>query len=352
MIEDNRNNNIELNKLALHHLDPKTVVPSVIAQKATKSVLQSVTGTPEYIDLVRQYELKSENSKLLDLAILKADEPIGRNAVSLLLDLKEGKFVSKRITSKDSSKTVRILTAMSSIGSKESIDIIEGVALSNSYSLPIRKKASEMIGKSQSGEDRALGLLRTKKVPAELIPNVVEGVKGAWRKSVYIEAATFLSGGGKTIHKKKVPPIKELLALKPFTENGKAVFERTCNVCHQVNGVGADFGPKLTEIGSKLPKEGLLNATIHPSAGIVVGFETSQLNMKDGSKLTGIIVSKTETDILLKYPGGTTQNIKTVDVKAIKQLPESMMPAGLHEAMTKQELADLVQYLSSLKKKE
>jgi hypothetical protein len=33
-------------------------------------------------------------------------------------------------------------------------------------------------------------------------------------------------------------------------------------------------------------------------------------------------------------------------------MTESMMPEGLHETMTKQELADIIQYMSTLKKKE
>ena len=73
--------------------------------------------------------------------------------------------------------------------------------------------------------------------------------------------------------------------------------------------------------------------------------------MNDGSTLTGIISSKTETDIDLKFPGGSLQKIKTSDVKKVKELPESMMPANMFETMTKQELADLLAYLSSLKKK-
>ena len=112
-----------------------------------------------------------------------------------------------------------------------------------------------------------------------------------------------------------------------------------------------DFGPKLSEIGSKLPKEGQYMAILHPSAGISFGFEGWEIKMKDGSMLTGIISSKTETDIDLKYPGGATQRIKTADVKSMKQLPDSMMPTGLQESMSSQELVDLVEYLMTLKKK-
>lgn len=350
MIEDNSSNDLELNRLVLHHLDPEEARQSAIANKAIKDVVQSLSGKPEYIDLVRQYELKSETSKLLDLAIAKANEPIGVDAVRLLLEFKEAPLVRNVIMSKDLNKTIAVLTAIGSVGNTESINILESVALSNSYSSPVRQKSAEMIGKSRGGEDRALELLRNKKVPAEFVPSVVAGLNGSRRKAVYNEALTFLPGSVKAVNEKEVPVLNELLAMTGNAKNGAAVFKRSCFVCHQVNAEGFDFGPKLTEIGSKLPKEGLLDAIVRPSAGISFGFETWQIDMKDGANLMGIIASRTETDIELKYPGGANQKIKTNDVKTIKNLPESMMPKG-DEMLTKQELADLVQYLSLLKKK-
>ena len=146
--------------------------------------------------------------------------------------------------------------------------------------------------------------------------------------------------------------MSELLAFKANQVNGKAVFSRVCAICHQVNKEGNEFGPALTEIGSKYPKEGLLEAIVYPSKGISFNNEGYELKMKDGSKLTGIIASKTAAEIILKYPGGTKQTIKTSDVKSTEQLKTSMMPEGLHENMSGQELADLLEYLSTLKKKQ
>lgn len=350
MIEDNSSNDLEFNRLVLHHLDPKEARQSVVASKAIKDIVQSLTGKPEYIDLVRQYELKSETSKLLDLAIAKANEPIGVDAARLLLEFKGAPLVHNVIISKDLNKISAALTVIGSVGNTESIDILENVALSNSYSSSIRQKAAEMIGKSRLGEDRALELLRTKKATLELVPSFVAGLKESRRKAVYAESLTFLP---ETVKNTKAQPsvtLNELLALTGNTQNGAAIFKRSCNVCHQVGQVGFDVGPKLTEIGSKLPKEGLFDAIINPSAGISFGFETWQIDLKDGSSLMGIITSRTETDIELKYPGGATQKIKTNNVKTIKNLPESLMPKA-DEMLTKQELADLVQYLSLLKKK-
>lgn len=351
MIESNKTSNPELNKLVLNHLDLKTVQQSEIAKKAVTEVLKSVYGTEEYIDLVRRYELKSEKPKLMDLAISKADVPLGRAAISLLLDLKGSDLVRNAISNSDTSKSMKVITALRGVGSKQSIDILQNVAFSSSYNKPIRLKAASKMGGSMSGEDKVLQLLRDKKISKEMIPNFVDGLKGAWRKAIYLEARTYLPDGGKSVQKKKIPTIKEIETLNASAEKGKAVFKNNCFVCHRVNNEGYDFGPNLSEIGTKLPKEAVLEAIVQPSAGINFGYEGWQLSMKDGSVLTGIIASKTESDIDLKYPAGVKQKIKTSDVKSKKELTESMMPSGLHETMSNQELADLLAYLSELKKK-
>ena len=140
--------------------------------------------------------------------------------------------------------------------------------------------------------------------------------------------------------------------LQANTINGKAIFTNACAVCHQVGNEGYDFGPKLTEIGSKYPKDGLLRSIVYPSEGISFNSEGWIIKLKDGSTLTGLLASKTETDLDLKLPGGSRQKIRTSEVTSMKQMKVSMMPEGLHESLSNQELADLLEYLKSLQKKQ
>jgi putative heme-binding domain-containing protein len=334
----------------LHALDVNTVKGSLIAQNALNKLLRSVPGTPEYIELVRRYELKTENKQLLDLAISKYRQGMGRDAAGLLLKYGGGPLAMTVITGKDSTRTNALLTSIGRVGSKESIDMLKMITLSPNYPMAIRKQAASRLGRSGGAEDLVLELLKSKKIPQSLVPDVVSSVQGAWRKSVRNEAAAYLPNA-KTQLVKKVPQMPELVRLKASAASGKGVFTNTCAVCHQVSNEGLDFGPRLTEIGSKYPKEGLLKSIVYPSEGIAFNNEGYELKLKDGSTLTGIIASKTETDILLKFPGGAKQSLKTSDVKSIKQLKVSMMPEGLHESMSTQDLANLLEYLSTLKKK-
>jgi putative heme-binding domain-containing protein len=313
--------------------------------------LKTVQGTPEYIELVRRYELKDQNKHLLELAIDKYRQPMGRDAAGMLLKFGGTPLAWKVITGKDTTRSNAFLTSLSRVGSKESLDMLQAIVLTKTYPMELRQQAARRIGRSSGGEDVVLGLLRTKKIPEPLVPGAVASVQGAWRKAVRNEATAYLPNAvAKT--EKKEPTIADLGSLKANIAGGKGVFTNTCSVCHQVNNEGLDFGPKLTEIGAKYPREGLLESIVHPSKGISFGYEGWEIKLKDGSTITGIISSKTETDIALKLPGGAKQQIKTRDVKSMREIKESMMPEGLHESMSKQELVNLLGYLENLKKKQ
>jgi len=161
-----------------------------------------------------------------------------------------------------------------------------------------------------------------------------------------------LPEGEKNVLVKKAPSMQEILPLTPSAAEGLKIFTNNCSLCHQVNGTGSDFGPNLTGIGSKLPKEGLLDAIVYPSKGIGFGYETWELKMKDGSTISGIIASKTATDIDIKFAGGSKKQIKRSDVKSMQQTKLSAMPENLYANMSTQDMANLLEYLKGLKKKQ
>ncbi|MDP7654471.1 MAG: c-type cytochrome, partial [Roseibacillus sp.] len=146
------------------------------------------------------------------------------------------------------------------------------------------------------------------------------------------------------------PPVVELVKRKGNAANGKQLFAtKTCLVCHQAGGVGINFGPGLSEIGDKLDKNALYQAILEPSAGISMGFEGWEVTLKDKSTLVGIVV-ETDEDLTVTMIGGAKRTINKGEVSTRKKLKQSLMYPGLHQLMTPDELVDLVEYLSSLRK--
>jgi putative membrane-bound dehydrogenase-like protein len=342
-------NQVEISNLALRHLDPAFVKQSADAQAALKKVLDANYGNGVYMELVSRYDLVSENRRLLDLALSKSNENLGRQAGQQLLKQGGSALVWTTIKGKDQTKGENILASIKGVGNKESLGILQSVTTDSKYPMALRTAAVKAMGGTMNGEDQVLVLLKEGKIAGELKSAAVQGVSGAWRKAVKVEAAKYLQEEGTVA--KKHPAVKELITMKGNVAKGKDVFAMYCSVCHQVNADGMDFGPKLSEIGDKLPKEALYAAIFDPSAGIGFGYEGFEVTLKDGSTVSGIVSSKTETDLLLKFPGGATQEYKMSQVKSIKQMKDSMMPAGLQDAMSTEELVNLVEYMTSLKKK-
>ena len=340
----------DVTKLALRHLDPAFVQQNQVAQAALTKVMNDVYGTPEYLELVTRYEPVSENARLKQLALQKSMDGMGRDAARQLLKQKGGPMVWEVLNGSDSEAATNMLVALRRVGSKESIDILKTVALDSNRPTALRREATRSLGGSMDGEDVVVALLKSGDIKGEYKAAAVQGVSGAWRKKIRQDAASYLDGAA-TEGSKKMPGMTELLAMNGDAAQGVTVFKTNCAVCHQINNEGMDFGPKLSEIGSKLPKEGQYLAILHPDAGISFGYEGWEVKFKDGSTMAGIISSKTETDLQMKFPGGVVQNYKMADVVSMKKMDSSMMPSGLQEAMSTQDLVNLVEYLTSLKKK-
>ena len=347
IIKENGQTEPDLVPIALRHLDADFVKNNAESKAILGKLMKNLTGK-EYLEFADRYQLPSENQRLVGM-ILKDDD--ANKAATILLKNTEGVTLFKSIVNDKKRETdaTKLLTAIRRMGSKTSLEMLQFVALDKKRSILMRKTATEALGGSSSGEDLVLELLKNKKIEKNYIPSAVQGVSNAWRRSVRNEAAAYL--GGTAAVGKKVPAIPDILKLNGDAKAGIELFKTYCSTCHQINGEGVDYGPKLSEIGSKLPREGQLLAILYPDAGISFGYEGWDIKMKDGTLLRGMVASRTETDWMIKMPDGSLQSYKIKDMVSKKQLAESLMPTGFHESMTNQELADLTAYLMTLKKK-
>ncbi|SVC38841.1 uncharacterized protein METZ01_LOCUS291695, partial [marine metagenome] len=142
-------------------------------------------------------------------------------------------------------------------------------------------------------------------------------------------------------------PIELLLAAKPDSAKGKAVFQKAgCIACHIVQGEGLDFGPELSDIGNKLSSEQLFEAILKPNQNISLGYEGVNIALKDGTQLIGFVTSESKTVLSLRIPGGLRKDVPKANIKTRTAMKDSLMPTGLEAVISPQELVDLVGWLS------
>ena len=122
-----------------------------------------------------------------------------------------------------------------------------------------------------------------------------------------------------------------------------------CSSCHLAGDLGVNFGPSLSGIGSKLGKDALYQAILDPDAGISFGFEGWSLETRSGEELVGVIVSETEEAVQLRLQSGTVEELAKSSLVKREKMSHSLMPSGLADGLTVQELVDLVEFLTRLK---
>lgn len=133
-------------------------------------------------------------------------------------------------------------------------------------------------------------------------------------------------------------------------EKGRALFtQQSCIACHTVANGQSPKGPHLVDIGKRYKKDELIESILNPSAKIAQGFDTYSFIMNDGKIFTGFVTSESAADLQIKQTDGVTSTIKAADIDERVKQKLSMMPIGLANNLTPEQVADLVAYLQSLK---
>jgi quinoprotein glucose dehydrogenase len=132
---------------------------------------------------------------------------------------------------------------------------------------------------------------------------------------------------------------------------GRRIFmekaEASCVRCHKVQNEGAEVGPNLTGVGKRQTREYLLESIVEPNAKIAQGFETVIVTLTDGSVHAGILKADSAEELTLMPPTGILEKLPKSQIKTHESGPSGMPP--LAAVLSKREIRDLVEYLSSLK---
>ena len=133
-------------------------------------------------------------------------------------------------------------------------------------------------------------------------------------------------------------------------EVGKKLFsDANCVACHKMNNDGRELGPDLTKIEpSKHTSELLLRSILEPSKDIVEKYQSYSFLMSSGNTVTGMIVEETPTQIkVLVDPlaKGEPAVLDLSEIEVRKKSTISIMPQGMLNKLTQEEILDLVGYI-------
>jgi len=131
--------------------------------------------------------------------------------------------------------------------------------------------------------------------------------------------------------------------------NGKQIFAATnCVACHKLNGVGQDVGQDLSKLDAKQKPVDILKSILEPSANINEKFQSYVIETQEGKVLTGLIIQETGDSIqLLENPLAQTAavTLKKSEIESRTKSATSIMPKGLLDKLTRDEIVDLLAYI-------
>jgi putative heme-binding domain-containing protein len=312
-------------------------------------LLEQVRGTPQFVEIVRDFNIQGRETSLLEIAAQDPSGPAGVEAMRLVLhkdDLGPLKLAL------EGTNDVRITEALGNTSEKSIVPLLQPIVSDMSRSSTLRKEAVRALAKVQEGAAALLELARAQQLPDDLRLTASSELNSVRWENLRTQAAQLLPLP-KSQNAHTLPPLSDLSKMKGDPQKGAAIFRRDtvgCLKCHQINGEGIDFGPNLSEIGAKLAKVAIYESILDPSAGIAFGYEAWQIELRNGDDALGLLVSETADELALKAIGGIVTRYRKTDITRRTKQKLSIMPAGLEQAMSSDELVDLVEYLASLKK--
>jgi putative membrane-bound dehydrogenase-like protein len=313
------------------------------------AALDRMRGTSGFIEMVGRFNVEERYPELLAMAQKHAAEQLGVDAMRMLLDRDQGKLVAKGLAA-DKEQAIATAQALASAAHERATPLLLPIVEDAKQDLELRRQATRALAKNKNGASQLIQLAQAKKLDASLKEAAGLALHTAPWKDVQQQAGKLFPGPASKDNV-PLPAIVELVKMKGNAASGQVVFAKagTCAKCHVVNGEGKEVGPNLSEIGKKLSREAIFESILYPSASISHNYETYVVETKAGNVATGLLVSKTPAEITLKDAESLVRTFKATDVESVTRSPVSLMPADLHKALSTQDLADLVEYMLTLR---
>lgn len=327
-------------------LDRNAIASNPEAKTRLDALLKPVIGKADFVALVERLNLTGFEKELLDFISANPNAPESVNAARLIAANRDGAL--RFLKDADAKSAKALIAALGRVSDRAA------VAVMNQHFWPekredVRRVLIDALALSGEGGRAILKWQTEGKLPPELKDQAAlalsrstdAGVRNEAAKALPLPAAQGLAN---------FPKLPELMQLKGDAAKGQAMFTQAgCVACHRVKGQFIDFGPDLTQIGAKLSKDGLFTAILYPSAAIEHSFVGLNVTTKEGQTVMGFTVSETDTDLTLKMAGGATTKVTKSSIVKKDELKDSLMPPGLAGAIGPQGLADLVEWLQTLK---
>nr|MCS5630843.1 HEAT repeat domain-containing protein [Pirellulaceae bacterium] len=210
--------------------------------------------------------------------------------------------------------------------------------------------------RNKKGSVVLTGLLTNKTNTADVAKNAVRTVQRATGDNAALIDALRTAGKIADAGWKYSEQLVQELAVAALNNGdphkGQAIFRRAslqCMLCHAIGGAGGKVGPDLVSIGGSAPVDYLVESLIDPNRKVKENYHSIQILDVDGLVYSGVPVRSNGKSIVIRNAKNELVTILKADIDLQKE-SRSLMPEGAVDALTRQEIIDLVAFMSQLGK--
>jgi putative heme-binding domain-containing protein len=215
----------------------------------------------------------------------------------------------------------------------------------------VRSAAEALLASRSSWSKRLAEAVQAGRIEAEAIPDqIVEQMKlhdDAELQEMLAAAWGEEAGGaeGERSNRDSIESIRDVLkAGSGNLYRGKRIFGNVCGTCHRLFNEGGRIGPDLTSYARE-DVEGMIRNILHPSAEIREGYETYAVITEDGRTVTGFLTDRSDRSLAIRGLDGQDVMLPRDKVERTRPLGRSLMPEGLLDGLSDQQIRDLFAYL-------
>ncbi len=138
------------------------------------------------------------------------------------------------------------------------------------------------------------------------------------------------------------------LKLAGDAARGATIFGKKCTTCHKQGGIGHEVGPNLASLTNRRP-ESLFTAILDPSAAVEGKYLNFVAVTRSGRSVIGLLSTETGSSLTLVAAEAKTESILRTDIEELRSTGKSLMPDGIEKDLSHQDLADVIEYVRTLK---
>jgi putative heme-binding domain-containing protein len=200
---------------------------------------------------------------------------------------------------------------------------------------------------------KLLASLRQSTVAKSLPAASVRALFAKYPEAVQADAAVLIEGLDADAAKQAArfeTLLADVKAQSSDIRRGQAIFnspKTACATCHKIGYLGGTLGPDLTRISEVRSERDLLEAIVYPSASFVRSYEPVILITKSGEEHSGVLRKDAADEVVLGTGPDTEVRVARTEIGEMRPGNVSVMPQGLDEQLSRQELADLMAFLKN-----